>query len=123
MSIEREDAVLSPDEVRAAIGVVTDMADDLGYAIAVAVVDRHGDLRGVERPATVSPRQLERALECARAAVARNGGSVRRGNAAALELGSGDTASRGAVAVSGGPDGFALEACRAAAFALSRAPA
>jgi len=111
---------LTPMEVRTLVAVVVDLADDFGFACAVAVVDDAGALRVAERPGTVPAGHLDAALAAARAALG-DGGEVQAfaaagGRASAVALGNG--ALRGALAVSGGPDGFALEACREAARAL-----
>jgi hypothetical protein len=109
-------AALSAIEVRTLVAVVLDLADDLGFECAVAVVDGAGALRGAERPGGLPVDHLDAALEAARAAL-RDGRDEAGGSAAAaVVLGNG--AVRGAVAVSGGPEGFALEACRAAAQAV-----
>ncbi len=106
---------LTAIEVRTLLAVVLDMADDFGFDCAVAVVDGAGALRGAERPGTVPVARLDAALEAARAAL-RDG--VEAGGADAGAVALGDGAVRGAIAVSGGPEGFGLEACREAARAL-----
>ena len=111
---------LTPMEVRTLVVVVLDLADDFGFDCAVAVVDRAGAIRGAERPGTVPVARLDAAFEAARI-VLRDGGEAEApaadgGVAGAVALGNGEV--RGALAVSGGPDGFALEACREAARAV-----
>ncbi|HTI34423.1 MAG TPA: hypothetical protein VL422_12145, partial [Miltoncostaea sp.] len=99
-------AALSAIEVRTLVAVVLDLADDLGFDCAVVVVDRAGALRGAERPGAVPVGHLDAALEAAHAALRDGGGEA--GGAAAAAVVLADGAVRGAVAVSGGPDGFAL---------------
>ena len=108
---------LTPIEVRALVNVVLDLADDFGFDCAVAVVDRNGALRGAERPETLPVGHLDDALEAARRSLREGAWEVAglHAGAVVLDLGRG---TRGALAVSGGPDGFALEACREAASAL-----
>jgi hypothetical protein len=52
-------------EVRTLVAVVLDLADDLGFDCAVAVVDRAGAIRGAERPGTVPVARLDAAFEAA----------------------------------------------------------
>ena len=97
--------------MRALLNVALDLADDLGVACAVAVVNRAGALRGAERPGSLPGEHIDGALASARALLAtgaRGGGPRRRRPPLRLDGGG-----RGALAVAGGPDGFAVEACRA----------
>lgn len=116
-----EDGALAPVEVRALLNVALDLADDLGVACAVVVVDRAAPLRAAERPGTVPGEHLDRALEGARAVLRDGGLEVAGPDVGALPLRL-DGVGRGALAVAGGPEGFAVEACRAAARALGLGP-
>jgi uncharacterized protein GlcG (DUF336 family) len=111
---------LSAMEVRALIAVAVDLAEDLDVECAVAVVDAQGTLLAAERAASVPGDALSAAIAAARRVVTRRRAesSAPASSAVALDA-------RGALAVSGGPDGFALEACRSAAQALGfgRSPA
>lgn len=106
---------LSTVQARALIAVVTDMAEDLALACTVVVVDAQGHLLAAERPAEAPGASVDRALALARGTV--------RGDAAAGDALGGASLTHdgrllGAVAVCGGPDGFAGEAAHAAALAL-----
>lgn len=108
-------------QVRALVNVALDLADDLTVTCAVAVVDGGGGLRGVERPAEVAPEELERAILTARRLIA-DGGREHEGHGVGAVLLDAGGQVGGALAVSGGPAGFAIEACRVAARALGLEP-
>ena len=105
---------IDPVGARALVAVVLGLADDLGVDCAVVVVDRTGGLLVGERPETVARAELDRALGAARSAL-RGGGAGPEADGVVLEAPDG---ARAALGVSGGPDGFPAEACRAAAEAL-----
>ena len=111
------DGTLTATEVRALLNVAIDLADDLDVDCAVVVVDAAGALRGAERPGAVPGEQLDRALEGARAVLREHRAELAGPRVGAVPLGLGRGA-LGALGVSGGPEGFAIEACRAAARAL-----
>ncbi len=83
----------------------------------MVVLDRGGNLRGAERPGSVPGDQLDRAVRSAREALSQGIREVTGSGVGAVVLDV-EGAARGAVGVSGGPDGFAIVACRAAAQAL-----
>ena len=111
------DGGLTATEVRALLNVAIDLAEDLGTACAVVVLDPGGSLRGAERPGTVPGDQLDRAVRSARQALSSGEREVQAAHVGAVVLNL-DGSSRGALGISGGPDGFAIVACRAAAHAL-----
>ena len=112
----RSPGTLTATEVRALIGVVLDLADDMGIPCAVVVVDGWGGVRASERLDGIGPDALDRAAAGARRALAEPG-------VPSVDRSVGSRALRphdpvGALAVAGGPEGFARLACRAAANAL-----
>lgn len=102
---------------RALVSVVTGLAEDLGVECAVVVLDRGGDVRHAERGATTPAIALDQAITAARARLAGRAPAAARSGVDAVILRDA-AALHGALGVSGGPDGFASDACRAAARAL-----
>lgn len=113
----RADGSLSPTEVRALLNVAIDLAEDFGVDCAVVVVDTAGALRGAERPGAVPRNHLDLAILGAQRVLSDGTREVAGAGVGAIALRL-DGSTHGAVAVSGGPEGFALAACRAAAEAL-----
>ena len=81
-------------------------------------VDGDGVPRTVNRPYAVPGPVLEQALASARAALRGSPEPPLRDDAAGVTIGDGAGGLRGALGIAGGPEGFALEACRVAARAL-----
>jgi uncharacterized protein GlcG (DUF336 family) len=110
-------AMLSDEDARALVSVAMGLAEDFGNPCAVVVLDADGDVRLAERSGQLPGPALASAIEAARAALAGL-------DATAVAVGSGAIALRdsvglrGALGVSGGPEGFGLEACRQAGRAL-----
>ncbi len=113
----RESDALSDEEARALVSVATGIAEDLGVGCAVAVLDAHGDVHVAVRSGQLSGRALESAIACARAAVVDPEAAVIQAGAAGVALRS-PRGVQGALGVSGGPEGFGLEACQQARQAL-----
>jgi uncharacterized protein GlcG (DUF336 family) len=113
----QEADLLSDEEARALVSVVTGIAEDLGVDCAVAVLDSRGDVHVAVRSGQLSGDALASAIACARAAVVKPEAIVTRAGAAGVALSSAGGL-RGGLGVSGGPEGFGLEACRHARQAL-----
>jgi hypothetical protein len=109
------------DEVaRAVVSVALGLADDLDVVCAVVLLDPNGELQLAERSGRVPGRNLWWAIDAGRAALAGHDASAVASDTTALVLRDA-IGLRGALGVSGGPTGFALEACRQAARALGLA--
>lgn len=102
----------SAEQRTALVRVVLDLADDLGYPCAVAVIDGDGRLLSAERDPRLPAADFERALGVARDAL-RSGTPAHGHGASALPLADG-VRLVGAVGAGGGPPGFASEAVAAA---------
>lgn len=107
-----------PDEdARAVVSVALGIADDLGVPCAVVLLDPDGELRLAERSGSVPGRTLRWAVDAGQAALAGHDATGVAPETTALVLRD-DVALCGALGISGGPAGFAAEACRHAARAL-----
>lgn len=111
------DGSLSQTEVRALLHVAIDLAEDLEVDSAVVVVDPAGSVLGAERPGVIAHEHLDLAIETARRALTHRARELEQDRACAIVLRL-DGVTHGALAVAGGPEGFALAACRASATAL-----
>ena len=110
---------LTTVETRALVGVAADLADDFGIECAIVVIDGDGVPRAVDRPQTVPGPVLDEAMRSARTALSEAGdGPTAGGGSAGVLIEDGARGVRGALGIAGGPEGFALEACRVAARAL-----
>ena len=114
-------ATLPDVQARAVISVALGMAEDLGVPCAVVLLDPDGGLQVAERAGSLPGRRMTSAIDGGRAALAGHDASAVHPETAGIVLRD-DAGLRGALGVSGGPDGFALEACRhaARAFGLTR---
>ncbi len=113
-------ATLPDQEARAVVSVALGIADDLGVPCAVVLLDPDGELQLAERSGSVPGRTLRWAIDAGHAALAGSDATAVAPGTTALVLRD-DVALRGALGISGGPAGFALEACRHAARALGLA--
>ena len=113
-------ATLPDEEARAVVSVALGIADDLGVPCAVVLLDPDGELQLAERSGSVPGRTLRWAIDAGHAALAGHDATAVAAETTALVLRD-DAAVRGALGISGGPAGFALEACRHAARALGLA--
>lgn len=101
------------------VRVVLDLAEDLGYACAVAVVDAAGRLLTAERAPSLDEAALDRAVAAARASMA---AGATTGPGVAGQALREDGGVVGAVGVAGGPEGFPAEAATSAAAAAGLMP-
>ena len=107
-----------PDErARAVVSVALGLAEDFGAPCAVVLLDPDGDLQLAERSGRLPGRRAAAAIDAGRAALAGLDATAVGPETAAVVLRD-DDGLRGALGLSGGADGFALEACRHAARAL-----
>jgi len=109
--------ILSDEEARALISVAVGLAEDLATPCAVVVLDAFGDVRLAERSGSLPGPALACAIDAAHAALAGHDATAGQADVAAIVLRD-ESGLRGALGVSGGPDGFGLEACRHAGRAL-----
>ena len=109
---------LDAEQVRALIGIGSDLAEDLGVTCAIAVLDPDGELQGAERHGAAPAGLMVRAIRFGQAALLRASEISSGPDAVGIVLRAGDGRPRGALGVSGSMDGFALEACRSAVLAL-----
>ena len=111
---------LADEEARALVSVSTGLAEDLGVPCAVVVLDAFGDVRLAERSGRLPGPALASAIDAARAALAGHDATAAAEGSSAIVLRD-QSGVRGALGVSGGPGGFAGEACRHAGRALGLA--
>lgn len=110
-------AALGDEEARALVSVVTGLAEDLGVVCAIAVLDPRGAVQVAVRAGGLSGEALDAAIAAARRAIADPDGPIAATDAVGVALLGADGV-RGALGVSGGPEGFGSEACRHARGAL-----
>jgi hypothetical protein len=108
---------LSDELARAVISVAVGFAEDFDAPCAVVLLDPDGELQLAERSGRLPGRRAAVAIDAGRAALAGLDATAAGPETAAVVLRDG-YGLRGALGVSGGADGFALEACRHAARAL-----
>jgi uncharacterized protein GlcG (DUF336 family) len=107
-----------PDErARAVVSVALGLAEDFGAPCAVVLLDPDGELQVAERSGALPGRRIASAIDAGRAALAGIDATAADPETAAVILR--DVGGfRGALGISGGPNGFAHETCRQAARAL-----
>ena len=108
---------LSDELARAVISVVLGLAEDFDAPSAVVLLDPDGELQLAERSGRLPGWRVGTAIDAGRAALAGLDATSVGPETTAVVLRD-SYGLRGALGVSGGVDGFALEACRDAARAL-----